>query len=754
MPLSFQQNMKFRNNPEEVIDEFKLIGGLITDKHETKLENNQSPDLGDVVFTDKETVKTRNGYTRSNGNPVGIASDTSNTGASTGTLSITANNDYVAQTFIPSTSISVTQIDAYLAMQTTGQTQYVRVELWSTATGEPDSLLDSSQIKQISGTGETTYSFRFRVPVNLTTATTYAIVVKPVVSASASINQVNVHHTANDYANGDAYTTTDGGVSWTSDTLKDLKFNLYSGGNTPNTGLVRYYNTTGTKQMFSKFGTSIYRSDDLTGALTLITMPTGLTWESTGFLDYTVANDTLLAIDGTNYIKKYRGSTNANYSTGTITTTNGSTAIIGSGTSWNTSTNVEVGEYIKLPDTKWYKITNIGSDTSLSIETSYLGAGASGQSYVISPWGEVQGQLATATIPSGLTRPTPQFIENHSNRIWTLDGNSLRYSVLDTSVTEEHFNDWDTVNNAGEIIIPSGQGDTGTGLYSLNNTLYVFQKRAIWGVYGTSPANFELRNITNEVGLINKSTLVEWDNYLIFLSDGGIYLFDGSNLKNVSEGKINTLLNSMADKTKPKAIIWDNKYLLSYPTTSSNYNNEAIFYDMYSGVFGRFKNLYANDWLVWKGGDDSGEIYFGSSNQGSIYRWDSGTNDDGYEIESYYFTPSFSFNANMRDKAMKKFYVQQLALGNWTVDVTQYGNITENITSGTPIDISPGDAAYWDVAQWDVDSWSGEGAVSTERVAEFQGLYKYVKYRIAQEGFNEGMELLGLTTTSRVRRLL
>lgn len=746
--------MKFKNNPETPIEEYKLIGGLITDVHETKLQNNQSPDLGDVVFTDKETVKTRNGTLRNNGNPVGITSDTANSGASTGTLSITASNDYVAETFIPSTTINTTQIDAYLAMNTSGQTQYVRVEIWSTSSGEPNALVNKSQVKQVSGTGETTYSFRFKEPVNLTTATTYAIVLVPVVSASATVNQVNLHHTADAYASGSVYTSTDSGVSWTNDSAKDLKFVVYSGGDTPNTGLLRYYSTTGTKQMLSKFGTSVYRSDDITGALTQITLPSGVTFDTSGFLDYTVANNTMLVIDGVGYIKKYRGSTNANYSTGTITTTNGSTAVIGSGTSWNTSTNVEVGEYIQLPDEKWYKITNVGSDTSLSIETSYLGAGASGESYVISPWGEVQGKLGTATIPSGGTRPTPDFIENHNNRIWTLDGNSLRYSVLDTSVTEEHFNDWDTTNNSGEIIIPSGQGDIGTGLYSLNNTLFVFQKRAIWGVYGTSPANFELRNITNEIGLINKSTLVEWDNYLMFLSDRGIYLFDGSNLKNISEGKINNLLNSMADKTKPKAVIWDNKYLLAYPSTSSNYNDEAIFYDMASGVFGRFKNLYVNDWVVWNGGDDSGQIFFGSSNQGTIYRWDTGSNDDGYEIESYYYTPSYSFGANMNDKAIKKFYVQQLALGNWTIDVTQYGNITESIITGSPIDISPGDASYWDVAQWDVDSWSGEGAIISTRVAEFQGLFKYFKYKLEQGGFNEGMELLGLTATSRVRRLL
>ena len=754
MPLNFSQKLRFKNVPEERIDEFDFIGGLVTDVHETKLKNNQSSDMANVVFTDTHSIKTKNGYSRHNGDPVGIVADQTETGASTGSLAITSSTDYVAQTFIPSGGIDVLQIDAYLAMANSGATQYARIEVWSTSGGAPSALLTNgkSQIKQVSGTGETKYSFRFRKPLSLT-ATTYAIIVKPVVVASATVNEISVYHRGDTYASGSVFTSSDSGITWANDTAKDLKFTVYSGGSTGNTGLVRYYTTDGTKQMLSKFGDTLYRSDDITGALTELTMPSGITTSATGLIDYVVTNDTLLVVDGDNYIKKYRGSTNADYSTGTITTTNGSTAVIGSGTAWNTSTNAEADEYIKLPDGRWYKIVSIGSDTSLTIETSYQGASLSGESYVISPWGEVQGKMNTGSIPSATIRPQPDFITSHANRIWTIEGNTLRFSALDTSVTEEHFNDWDSANNAGSIIIPSGLGDSCTGLYSLNTSLYIFQRRAIWRLLGTSPNNFELRNVTNEVGLINKSTLVEWDNMMIFLSDLGIYLFDGSNLKNVSDGIINTLINSWADKAKARAVLWDNKYLIAYPSENMLYNDAALYYDIESGVFGKIEDVYVNDWVVWNGGDDNNEIYFGSSNQGTIYRWDVGGNDDGYEIVTRYVTPSYGFGGSMHDKAIKKFYIQQLAVGNWTMNVTQFGNITETETTGASIDLSPGNASLWDVARWDEDEWSGEGAIITTRIAEFQGLNKYFKFKILQEGYNEGIEVLGITLTARMRRL-
>ena len=107
----------------------------------------------------------------------------------------------------------------------------------------------------------------------------------------------------------------------------------------------------------------------------------------------------------------------------------------------------------------------------------------------------------------------------------------------------------------------------------------------------------------------------------------------------------------------------------------------------------------------------------------------------------------------MNDKAIKKYYLQQLALGDWDMTVTQYSDITSDETTGTAVNLSGGDSAMWDVAQWDVDSWSAEGSLITTRIAEFQGIAKYFKYKLLQTGYDEGIEVLGITLTGRLRRL-
>jgi len=75
------------------------------------------------------------------------------------------------------------------------------------------------------------------------------------------------------------------------------------------------------------------------------------------------------------------------YKTGTVSVTQNSNAVIGSGTSL--IANCRVGDAFRGPDGEWYEITNVASDTAMSISPVYNGATASG-AYAIAP---VQGYV-------------------------------------------------------------------------------------------------------------------------------------------------------------------------------------------------------------------------------------------------------------------------------------------------------------------------------------------------------------------------
>lgn len=71
------------------------------------------------------------------------------------------------------------------------------------------------------------------------------------------------------------------------------------------------------------------------------------------------------------------------YKTGTVAVTPGSNAVIGTGTSF--IANSRVGDAFRGPDGEWYEVTNIASDTALSIAPDYQGGAVAGGVYSLAP---------------------------------------------------------------------------------------------------------------------------------------------------------------------------------------------------------------------------------------------------------------------------------------------------------------------------------------------------------------------------------
>jgi hypothetical protein len=68
------------------------------------------------------------------------------------------------------------------------------------------------------------------------------------------------------------------------------------------------------------------------------------------------------------------------YTTGTISITQNTSAVTGSGTTFTASM---VGRFIKCPDGLWYEIAAFGSTTTLTLAKTYEGVTFSGSTYTI-----------------------------------------------------------------------------------------------------------------------------------------------------------------------------------------------------------------------------------------------------------------------------------------------------------------------------------------------------------------------------------
>ena len=71
------------------------------------------------------------------------------------------------------------------------------------------------------------------------------------------------------------------------------------------------------------------------------------------------------------------------YKTGSVKATNNSNAIIGTGTAF--IANARVGDAFRGPDGAWYEVSNIASDTALSISPNYQGSTVAAGGYALAP---------------------------------------------------------------------------------------------------------------------------------------------------------------------------------------------------------------------------------------------------------------------------------------------------------------------------------------------------------------------------------
>ena len=132
-----------------------------------------------------------------------------------------------------------------------------------------------------------------------------------------------------------------------------------------------------------------------------------------------------------NYILRDRSLTTADYTTGTVTVTNNSQTLTGSGTTW---TAAMVGRWVTTAnDGYWYRISAFSSTTSLTIEEAFQGTTASSQTYTLGESPEIpeeghillaQGTTADFYAMRGdMTKATWW-----NNMFWTGDGaNAGRY---------------------------------------------------------------------------------------------------------------------------------------------------------------------------------------------------------------------------------------------------------------------------------------------------------------------------------------
>ena len=158
------------------------------------------------------------------------------------------------------------------------------------------------------------------------------------------------------------------------------------------------------------------------------------------------------------------------YKTGTVSVTNASTTVTGSGT--NFVSGAQVGEAFYGPDDDLYEITAISSATSLTITPAYGGSTASGQSYAIVP---------TQSLVADLASDVADLISDYQTVVDEAgagkfgDGSAASPSIKFTQDQDTGF----FRDTANEIAISAGGSKIGS--FSANGLEFLDNEKATFG---------------------------------------------------------------------------------------------------------------------------------------------------------------------------------------------------------------------------------------------------------------------------------
>lgn len=113
------------------------------------------------------------------------------------------------------------------------------------------------------------------------------------------------------------------------------------------------------------------------------------------------------------------------------------------------------------------------------------------------------------------------YIVQHSNRLYCAVGNSVKFSALRIPT------DWTTVDDAGEIVHETNDGETVNGLKASSGHVTVSKPSSVYELYGKGPSSYTLEPAGTDIGVTNNKAMTLHDDRLPFIGRDAIYQYSG-----------------------------------------------------------------------------------------------------------------------------------------------------------------------------------------------------------------------------------
>jgi hypothetical protein len=283
-----------------------------------------------------------------------------------------------------------------------------------------------------------------------------------------------------------------------------------------------------------------------------------------------------------------------------------------------------------------------------------------------------------------------------------------------------------------------------TGIHPLGEHMVVFKRDSVWIMVptGENPStgveSYIPKRVVAGVGCVANGSIKQIRGRLIFLSEEGVYAFDGTPaITKVTErgvGGPDRLHDTIAAISKTKrrfasAAHWRSRrcYLLSFATTGT-VNNKTIVWEYDSDRWWVWDSIEAQHWLEDEGASDEERLYFGDST-GRIFRMGYGRADNGVAIDSHVETQRVGYD----DENTYRLRSVVTKTTNNTREISIEATANDGTAETETIDTTDPTETDWDELNWpnpatsDSDNWPAERRRGTRSDMSVDGDWLQVK---------------------------
>ena len=311
---------------------------------------------------------------------------------------------------------------------------------------------------------------------------------------------------------------------------------------------------------------------------------------------------------------------------------------------WNTSTSdwvaITTPGTVNMSTVKKVRFENLswGTDKMVLVDGVNPAATYNGTTYT---------QITATTAPTN-----PKYVTQFANHLFLAGESANPYNLYFSAPLDE--TNFSPAAGAGVINV----GFPIVQIKSFRDTLYIFGKNSIKKLTGTSIADFQTQEVTNNLGCLVPDSVIEFAGNLVFLSYDGFRPIAGTarigdvELENLSK-QIQNTVNSLIDE-----IVSSNLDIEKFNCVPYNKKSQFRFFSQTDSVFGVLAGLRRTDQGInlefaqlfdmtataaASGLLGTDEIILHGDASGKVYKQESGSSFDGRNILSIYQTPYYYF---------------------------------------------------------------------------------------------------------------